>query len=213
MKLFSPEDPRLLEKLEELEEEEGQAVSVSETNPSWSPLHWFAASNDGCFLSAQARVVRGLDPNVQDVNGDTALHVATWRQSEEKVEWLLALGARRDVVNLKGNLPCHQAFRKKNASIAEKLMAGIDLAQADNKGVNAIGHWVENVGRNQTRLFSEGSADARVWEILCAADRIAWSRWQDKLPPVFLAALRSYRLETMEGCLPSTAIKSSRPRF
>jgi ankyrin repeat protein len=213
MKLFSPDDPRLLEKLEELEEEDGQTVSVSETNPSWSPLHWFAASNDACFLSAQARVMRGLDPNVQDVNGDTALHVAVWRQSEEKVEWLLALGARWDLANLKGNLPCHQAFRKKNASIAEKLMAGVDLAQVDNKGVNAIGHWVENIGRNQTRLFSEGGSDARVWEILRAADRIAWSRWQDKLPPMFLAALRSYRLETMEGCLPSTAIKSSRPRF
>ena len=213
MKLFSPDDPRLIEKLEELEEEGDRVVPVSQSNPSWSPLHWFAASNESCFVSAQARVMRGLDPNVQDVNGNTALHVAVWRQSEEKVEWLLALGARWDVANLKGNLPCHQAFRKKDAAMAERLLEGVDLAQGDNRGVNAIGHWVENIGRYQTQLFPEGCADARVWKILRDADRAGWIPWESKLPPVLLAALRSHRLESLEGALPSTALKGSRPRF
>lgn len=212
MKLFPPDAPELLEKLRELEDEDG-VKSTSQSNPSWSPLHWFAAKNDARRVSAQAHVMRGVDPSVQNDVGDTPLHIAVWRQDESKVDWLLALGARLDVANKKGNLPLHQALRKSNLELAIKLLEGVDLAAQDTKGVSAIGHWVQQVGEHRKELFGPGTAGDQVWRVLRNADRAAWARWQDKLSDVFLADLRRYRLEEMEGCLPEATKGAARPRF
>lgn len=211
MKLLAADDPRLVAKLQELEKD-GEDYTPSTSRPSWTYLHWFAAKNEANFVSAQAHVVRGDDPSAQDDSGDTPLHIATWRENEEKVAFLLALGARTDVANAKGNLPCHQALRKGNLSLALMLADGVDLSLTDGSGISAIGYAVQRL-RGRGALFPSGSQGDRFWSLLKAADRSAWMKWEDQLPPVFRADLLQYRWTKMDGGLPPAEFKKPKVRL
>lgn len=211
MDLFDHDDPRLLEKLEELEKD-GEDYTPSTSKPSWTYLHWFAAKNEANFVSAQAHVLRGDDPSAQDDVGDTPLHIATWRESDEKVAFLLKLGAQTNIANDKGNVPCHQALRKRNLPLALALVDGIDVGMPDRSGVSAIGHAVECL-RVRQDLFPCGTPEARLWAILREADRAAWTKWEDQLPQIFLADLRQHRLNQLEEGLDPAALKKPKPRL
>jgi ankyrin repeat protein len=63
----------------------------------------------------------GLDPNVRDDDGDTALHLAVSAESLAAVEALLARGANAEVADFRGDTPLTRALREDRRSIAETL--------------------------------------------------------------------------------------------
>ena len=60
--------------------------------------------------SARALLLAGCDPNAQNVEGNTPLHVACAFGSFDLINFLLASGAKPDVENNHGDLPMRLVF-------------------------------------------------------------------------------------------------------
>lgn len=54
---------------------------------------------------AKALIQYGADPNIQDIKGDTPLHIAYLRHDQEAINLLLAHGSKLDIKNKQGKLP------------------------------------------------------------------------------------------------------------
>eukprot|EP00927_Polykrikos_kofoidii_P048807 TRINITY_DN43004_c0_g1_i1.p1 TRINITY_DN43004_c0_g1~~TRINITY_DN43004_c0_g1_i1.p1 ORF type:complete len:691 (-),score=94.61 TRINITY_DN43004_c0_g1_i1:117-2189(-) len=94
---------------------------------------------------------QACDVNEQDMDGNTALHWASWFLQDNLVDRLLEGGARVDIVNTTGESPIHWAARASNIHAMEVLSKGdpdlfsvrdcdgftalIILAQSDNAPV------------------------------------------------------------------------------
>lgn len=209
MDLFPADHPLLAQAFDYLDDEPPR--EPSDRQKSWGPLHWFVLSkinpDDWREEAArvQARVARGMDPSVPTAEGDTPLHFCGWQGKIEEAQWLLALGARTDVVNGKGNLPCHQALRKGYPFLALLLLKGADATQPDHQGISAIGHWVRNFARSPTPLPDPVADEGRLWAWMRSQDRAAWEPWEGSLPPAWLMDLKRHQRDVLEQALPQAA--------
>jgi ankyrin repeat protein len=106
----------------------GAAAAVVLKNKDRNTALMFAALDGSgserlvaALLSADAT---GATVDVQNVNGDTALILASWQSHEGAVRLLLARGARQDLQNCKhGGTSLHLAVSNGHAGIVEQLCA------------------------------------------------------------------------------------------
>jgi ankyrin repeat protein len=90
-------------------------------------------------------LVRGADVNVQDADGDTALHGAAENGNVEIITMLLDKGANPNVKNKLGGTPLMWAAVFGNDDAARLLLKrGADPALKDNDGITALGWAIEN---------------------------------------------------------------------
>ena len=106
-----------------------------------TPLHYVAIDHpkENHAAEIQKLVAEGCDPNLQDKNGWTALHVAAQESSLEAVKTLLASGAAVDVTDANGNTPLSTAvFNSKGEGsvILALLEAGADADKKNHHDVS-----------------------------------------------------------------------------
>jgi uncharacterized protein len=93
------------------------------------------AAKAGDSRSALAQLKKGVDANVADADGSTALHWAVEHDDSELTQALLAAGARAGVANRHGIAPLHLAATNGNAMIVQRLIAaGADVNVATPGG-------------------------------------------------------------------------------
>ena len=86
------------------------------------------AAKAGDSRSALAQLKKGVDANVADADGATALHWAVENDDPELTQALLAAGARAQVANRHGIAPLHLAATSGDATIVQRLIAaGADV--------------------------------------------------------------------------------------
>jgi ankyrin repeat protein len=92
-------------------------------NPGLSEVNLLVCAFDNCDLLEC--LVKGfhIDPNVQDREGDTALHRAVRAGKTQAINQLLALGARADIDNKNGVTPLHVAVYNGNIDLVRKFIA------------------------------------------------------------------------------------------
>lgn len=165
--LLEPTHPELLAHKERFEQE-GLNPEPSNQQPDWVPLHWFCVSSNPDFAKAQAWVECGGCVNVQTQGGDTPLHLAVWNRHEERVRWLLEMGANPNLPNAKGNTPIHQAFRRREwGSAWAMIQAGVDWSMQDGKGMSTLAHLVGQLQFSSTQPkppLPEGHVREAMWE-------------------------------------------------
>lgn len=69
----------------------------------------------------------GANPNLQDSNGQTALHLALMENSTHKVELLLKAQANPSIADHRGNTALHFAAEKSSADVMKKLTSSAQL--------------------------------------------------------------------------------------
>jgi hypothetical protein len=201
---LSPDDPRLLQAIADLEAGDDESTNSSNSKPDWGPLHWFAVKQDGDPVRAQARICLGENVNAQTGVGDTALHLATWQKAHAKVRFLLEVGADPHVSNHKDQVPFHLALRKASLEIAEMLVPVTPLSPEQAR--MALRFWGDT-------LSSRTTPSSRLWEWVVSVPEADWDAagMASKLPEPLYHALRSHRLDM---ALPAAAPQKVRgPRF
>jgi ankyrin repeat protein len=106
-------------------------------------LCWAVRSGHSAAIPALLAI--GLDPDVPDDDGDTALHLAASAGSLVAVDALLAGGARVDAVDFSGETPLTRAQRDGADAIADRLrragavpQAPVDLAERFEDAADAV---------------------------------------------------------------------------
>jgi ankyrin repeat protein len=112
-------------------------ISLNEKIDGRSLLHYAAATLHA--TNSNLLLERGLDPNVQDKQGRTPLHLAVSRPDGVNLaRLLLARGARVDVKDEMGMTPLLSADP---ASVKMLVDKGSDLTARDANGNSAL-HWI-----------------------------------------------------------------------
>eukprot|EP01104_Vermistella_antarctica_P007574 TRINITY_DN1859_c0_g3_i1.p2 TRINITY_DN1859_c0_g3~~TRINITY_DN1859_c0_g3_i1.p2 ORF type:complete len:155 (+),score=33.41 TRINITY_DN1859_c0_g3_i1:65-466(+) len=106
----------------QIEEQLNEGVDVNSVDTTGcSALHWAAG---GGHISAVVFLLRHkANPNITNLNGDTALHKAAWRQHGKVCEILVGGGADITVVNKEGKMPMDLA---KSADVRKTLVPAQD---------------------------------------------------------------------------------------
>ena len=85
------------------------------------------------------QVARGVNPNLTDEHGNTALMRAAFWGYEEIVQYLLNAGANLHLQNNSGRTALHEAAFWGHAGVVQRLLAaGANLHQADKSGRTAV---------------------------------------------------------------------------
>ncbi len=84
-----------------------------------TPLHTAVAQ--GNIRMVTLLLKHRADPNKQDSNGNSALHLAAHYGREDALSALLSSGARKDVRNKEGRTPLDEANRMEHAGAADML--------------------------------------------------------------------------------------------
>jgi ankyrin repeat protein len=107
--------------------------------------HLCWAVRSGRVAAIPALLAIGLDPDVPDDDGDTALHLAVSSRAIDAVDALLAGHARVDAVDFSGETPLTRALRDGAEAIADRLRrAGavpqepVDLAELFEDAADAV---------------------------------------------------------------------------
>src|SRR5690606_14313964 len=92
-------------------------------------------------------VASGFDPNTQDKNGNTLLHMACYKKDLSLVELLLAKGADGNILNSLGLSPMYYAYYHNQPDIIE-LLRGNDEGKTEKK--DDISNIKNKVGENDS---------------------------------------------------------------
>eukprot|EP00729_Bicosta_minor_P004059 gene4059-9989_t len=99
-----------------------------------TPLHW-AARGGHMECAAALLDTPGIEVNVANKLGDTALHGAAWKGQTEMIELLLTKGANRNVTNKGGETPYDLGSRNPDAQrLLRVTAASARAADADEYG-------------------------------------------------------------------------------
>ena len=106
---------------------------------------------------------KGLNVDIRDGNGDTALHKAVREGHLQVIQVLVSSGADVDMKNKFGNTALHWAAHEGHLQVVQHLLSsGADVNVKDNDGYTAL-HWAARKGNLQVlqHLLSSG-ADVNV---------------------------------------------------
>ncbi len=92
--------------------------------------------------------------------------------------------------NEKGNLPLHQAVRKKHWDIAALLAPSSDLAWKDTQGKDSLDHWRDV---NQRPLAKLSESELMVWKALRELPSDVWAGRETALSSDYKADFLEHR--------------------
>lgn len=124
-------------------------------------LHYAAV--EGRHNDVARLLAEGVDPDVADANGFTALHFAAQSKHPAIVVQLLEAGAAVDPVNMFGNSPLWVAamkVREESRSVTVLLAAGADSDLANNSG-NSPRSVVRDMAARDIESYVEESVEDR----------------------------------------------------
>ncbi len=105
----------------------------------WYKKAWFHAAQTGNTTEIQNLISKGIDINVQDLDGYTALMWAASHGYPSIVQTLIDADANVNVQDLNGNTALIGAVRCGDLSIVQKLIdAGANVNVQDNSGDTAL---------------------------------------------------------------------------
>jgi ankyrin repeat protein len=128
------------------------ALSVNAQTPGSSTalISYVARDNE---RSVESLLSRGADPNLQDSDGDAALHIAVQRGRAPIINMLLAKGANPNLKNKLGGTPLMWAGVFGNRVVAQTLLdKGADPALKDVDGLTAA-DWAQKNNHPQVADF------------------------------------------------------------
>jgi cytochrome c peroxidase len=110
--------------------EKGADVHSREKNSGRTALHKACYWNHTHMMDWMLKELK-IDVNVQDYNGDTALHDAAMFGHEKIVEALLVAGADRSIKNKQGKTPAEVAgdYEKEETKAILKKTGGVELPE------------------------------------------------------------------------------------
>ena len=108
----------------------------------WAALHYAAFAGHEQVVGYLLE--RGADINALSINGSTPLMMAAREGKEAIAKVLLAAGARRDIVNERGDDALRWAMRYNNLKIAREIAGGEDFAAAAAKPAASWGRPVRS---------------------------------------------------------------------
>lgn len=123
-----------------------KGANLNNINPelNMTPLMWSAFM--GTDKSAKALIAAGADLNIQNNEGDTALHYAVNWIHPEVCKLLINAGANVNIQNKQGETPLHCAAKKGFYDVVEiVLSARPDLEARDKSGFTPL-HWAASYG-------------------------------------------------------------------
>ena len=115
-------------------------LSPEEIQLLWSSDDlWFDCVKKGYIMLIQILIQNGTDVNIQDNDGDTALHSISFHGHKDCLEVLLKAGADVNIQNNCGNTALHKATINGHKDWVEVLLrAGADVNVLNNHGETAL---------------------------------------------------------------------------
>ncbi|KAK9874503.1 hypothetical protein WA026_002854 [Henosepilachna vigintioctopunctata] len=120
----------------------GPSMNVQHSKFS-TPLHLYILSGMKNVPLLKKILSKGADPNITDMDGNTALHLLAFRKHTEKMEefvrLLMEYDADINAINEEGHTPVHAAVNVSCGVLVNVLLQeGADVNIRDNRGNTAI---------------------------------------------------------------------------
>ncbi len=136
-------------------------LELQEASFSARPAHRAYKTN---IIMVYAILSSGIDVNVGDSKGRTALHDACWFGRPKLAELLLENGANVDAIDVLGTTPLHSAVRthSENIEIVQLLLkSGANIEARAQKGGEQPIHWVyrSEISKDITTLLLSHGVD------------------------------------------------------
>ncbi|KAK4343137.1 hypothetical protein RND71_038953 [Anisodus tanguticus] len=124
----------------------------------WNPLHTFALAGQIRFMDRLLE--EGLDIDVVDREGQTALHHACFSKKEAVISHLLRRGADPKVTDMDGVTPLHYAVQAGAMQTVKMLIKyKVDVNVADNEGWTPLHVAMQSRNRDIAKILLVNGAD------------------------------------------------------
>lgn len=124
----------------------------------WNPLHTFALAGQIRFMDRLLE--EGLDIDVVDKEGQTALHHAVFGKKEAVISHLLRKGANPQVRDTDGVTPLHYAVQVGAMQTVKMLIKyKVDMNVADNEGWTPLHVAMQSRNRDIAKILLVNGAD------------------------------------------------------
>lgn len=124
----------------------------------WNPLHTFALAGQIRFMDKLLE--EGLDIDVVDKEGQTALHHAVFGKKEAIISHLLRKGANPQVRDMGGITPLHYAVQVGALQTVKMLIKyKVDVNVADNEGWTPLHVAMQSRNRDVAKILLVNGAD------------------------------------------------------
>lgn len=159
-------EEELVKEVEQLLEQEEKAILQKHATPymkkistaKWNPVHTLALSGLVTFMDKL--LDDGVDINVVDKDGLTALHTAIIAKKEAVISHLLRKGASPHIRDGDGATPLHYAVQVGTKRIVKLLIKyKVDVNVADNDGWTPLHIAVQSRNRDIAKILLVNGAD------------------------------------------------------
>ena len=124
---------------------------------------WFRAISTGNLEKIKHFINCRINPNLQNKDGRTALHIASWEGYKDVAQLLLIAGADPNAKNKKDETALHLASWKGHEDVAELLLiAGVDLNAQTVRGETALYIASRKGYKNVAQLLRIAGADPHI---------------------------------------------------
>lgn len=119
-----------------------------------------AAASEGWTEMLQALYENGADLNLQDINGQTPLHISIVNEQPVSTKWLLDHGVNTEIMDKYERTPLIQAARQWHKGFCELLIhGGANIDAADPNGWTPLHHASKFTRLDTMKLLVESGAD------------------------------------------------------
>ncbi|XP_059306021.1 ankyrin repeat domain-containing protein EMB506, chloroplastic [Lycium ferocissimum] len=124
----------------------------------WNPLHTFALAGQIRFMDRLLE--EGIDIDVVDKEGQTALHHAVFGKKEAVISHLLRKGANPQVTDMDGVTPLHYAVQAGAMQTVKMLIKyKVDVNATDNEGWTPLHVAMQSRNRDIAKILLVNGAD------------------------------------------------------